>query len=407
MKLELNEYQIKRFIRTYGIDSYELCPCGSGKKYKWCCKAEPLECKTTNDLKQLYHNLKTEVWNRRKWKTQVCHWSGCADDTQRCHSIQNNRFLNQICDADKKVYHFIPMGTLGNESVELKDEPVSLASTFNGLCNTHDRELFEVIEANNPLIFSPEQQYALIYRNLYYMLSKKEVTQQIVIRTSLRGTPHYYQKDFVPHSSSEAQTVVDLILDLRKIQIAHQELNDIISDVESNYDAINHIWKIRNHVLFCSRIRTLRVQNPNFCFQTVREYLRKDEVDQMYSEATISNFQDKRYNHISTIVLPNIPMSQITVLFAISSRHSTQSPIDFLQHINQCSNQELIDILNNIVINAYEELYLSKNDFFDRFTPEEQTTIQDLFTQQTFKSDSVMLIDDVLSKPKFDLIRLL
>jgi len=298
------------------------------------------------------------------------------------------------------------MGTLENESVELKGETVSLASTFNGFCNTHDRELFEVIEANNLMTFSPEQQYALIYRNFYYMLSKKEVTQQIITRTSLRGSPRYYQKDFVPYSSDQAQTAVDLILDLRKNQILYQELNEIISDIETNYDTTKHIWQIRNQTLICNYIRTLRVQNPHFCFQTVREYLCKDEVDQLYSNSTISNFQDKRYNQISTIVLPDIPTSQITVFFAISCRHSTQSPIDFLNRVNQCSDQELVDILNNIVVDAYEELYLSKDNFFNKFTYDEQSTIQDLFTQQTYKSNSVTLIDDILSKPKFDLIRL-
>ncbi len=37
---------------------------------------------------------------------------------------------------------------------------MSLASTFNGFCNTHDRELFSVIEGNNQITYSPEQKYA-------------------------------------------------------------------------------------------------------------------------------------------------------------------------------------------------------------------------------------------------------
>lgn len=406
MVLNLDERQTRQFIRTFGVDRYELCPCGSGKKYKWCCKAAPLECKTHNDLKRLYHDLKAEVWNRRKWKSQMCHWTGCISDTQRCHSIQNNRFLNQIFDANKKVYHFIPMGTLENESVELNGETVSLASTFNGFCNTHDKDLFEIIEANNAMTFSPEQQYALIYRNFYYMLSKKEIAQQIITRTSLRGTPRYYQKDFKPHSSEEAQLAVDLILDLRKNQVTYQELKESISDIESNYNATKRTWEIKNPALVCSSVRTLNVENANFCFQTVREYLCKDEVDQMNDNATIFNFQDKRYNHISTIVLPDIATNQIKVLFAISLRHSTQSPVDFLHRVNECTDQELVDILNNIVIDGYEELYLSKDKFFNKFTLDEQSAIQDLFTGQTFKSNSPILMDDIIATPKFDIIRL-
>lgn len=240
MELVLDSYEITRFIRTYGVDTYEMCPCGSGEKYKWCCKAKIIECKDRNELKAVYHNLKSETWNRRKWKTQICHWPGCTEDTQRCHSIQNNRLLNQICGANKEVYHFIPMGTMENEKVELKEETISLASTFNGFCNTHDRELFAIVEGNNAITYSLDQQYALVYRNFCYMLCKKEVTEQIIISMSLRGTPNYYRKDFQPKTPGEAKTAVDLILGLRKHQITHQELMETLSSIGSNFDATNY-----------------------------------------------------------------------------------------------------------------------------------------------------------------------
>lgn len=224
MNIELKENEILNFIREYGVDIYKLCPCGSGKKYKWCCKENAINCTNNSELKKLYHNLKSETWNRRRWKTQQCHWKECQEETQRCHSIQNNRFLNQIYGSSKEVYHFIPMGTLETEKIELKDETVSFASTFNGFCNTHDRELFSIIEGNNEVTYSIEQKYALVYRNFYYMLCKKEIMQQIIIRTSLRGTPRYYSKDFKPRTSEEAKTVIDLILDMRKNQVMYQEL---------------------------------------------------------------------------------------------------------------------------------------------------------------------------------------
>lgn len=406
MDLMLDEHEIENFIRTYGIDTYEMCPCGSGNKYKWCCKAKAIECKGLNELKALYHNLKSETWNRRKWKKQICHWPGCTEDTQYCHSIQNNRFLNQICGTSKEVYHFIPMGTMEKEKVELKKETISLASTFNGFCNTHDRELFAIVEGNNPITYSLEQQYALAYRNFYYMLCKIEVTQQIIISMSLRATPNYYRKDFKPKTSKDAKTAVDLILSIRKSQKIYQELLKIISNIGSNYDAINHVWNIQNPTLIFSRVRTISVNNANFCFQTVREYLSKTEVEQMYTSPTIYNFKDKRYNYISTIILPNVAMSQITIFFAISSNHATESPLKFIKYVNECSNKELINILNNIILDAYEELYLSKSKLYDIFSTEQQDTIKDILTQQTFRNDDPTLLEDILSKPKFDFISL-
>jgi hypothetical protein len=406
MDLQLNEYEIRNFIRTYGIDPYEMCPCGSGVQYKRCCKEKTLEYKGRNELKALYHNLKSEVWNRRKWKTQICHWRGCVENTQYCHSIQNNRFLNQIYGANKEVYHFIPVGTMENEKVKLKEETVSFASTFNGFCNTHDRELFAIAEGNNAITYTLEQQYALVYRNFYYMLCKIEVTQQIIISTSLRATPKYYRKDFKPRTSEEAHTTVDLILSVRQSQKIYEELSEIISDIESNYDAINHVWNIQKPSLIFSNVRTISVNNANFCFQTVREYLSRTEVEEMYIKPTIYNFQDKRYNHISTIILPNVVTSQIDILFAISSKHTTESPLQFIEYINKCSDKELVDILNNIIIDAYEELYLSKSKLYDIFTLEQQDALKDILTQHTFSNNSQTLLDDILSIPKFNFISL-
>lgn len=406
MNIELKGEAILNFIHEYGVDIYELCPCGSGKKYKWCCKENSTPCTNSSELKKLYHDLKSEIWNRNKWKTQQCHWNGCQEDTQRCHSIQNNRFLNQICDVSKKVYHFIPSGSIEGELIDLQYETVTFASTFNGFCNTHDRELFSIIERNNKVIYSLEQKYALVYRNFYYMLCKKEIMQQIIIRTSLRGTPRYYCKDFKPRTSEEAKTVIDLILDMRKNQIMFHELWEMISEIESNYIQSNKSWNIQNPNLVFSNVRTIQVANPKFCFQTTREYLSEDEVSQMNLNPAIHDFVDKRYNHISTIILPDVQLGQITVFFAISAKHTTKSPLEFIEYIDKCTDERVIEILNNIVIDAYEELYLSKDAFLIFYTQEEQTQLKEILTRQTFMGDSTTLMKDILSEPKFPFIKI-
>lgn len=406
MIIELKEEAILNFIREYGVDNYEYCPCGSGKKYKWCCKENATPCKNNSELKKFYHDLKIEIWNRRKWKTQQCHWNGCHENTQRCHSIQNNRFLNQIYGPSKEVYHFIPMGSVETEIVELEAETVSFASTFNGFCNTHDRELFSIIEGNNQVTFSLEQKYALVYRNFYYMLCKKEIIQQIILRASLRGNPRYYSKDFKPRTSQEAKTVIDLILDMRKNQIMFHELQEIISDIESNYNQSSKSWVIQNPSLIFSNVRTIRVANPKFCFQTAREYLSEDEVAQMNFTPTIHDFINKRYNHISTIILPDVQSEQISVFFAISKKHTTKSPSEFIEYIDKCTDEQVIEILNNILIDAYEELYLSKDAFLKCYSSEEQTQLKEILTRQTFKDDSTTLMSNILSEPQFHFIKI-
>ncbi|RMC97790.1 SEC-C domain-containing protein [Clostridium autoethanogenum] len=405
-KIQLDLYETKEFFRKHGIDPYEKCPCGSGKKYKWCCKQNTTPCKSSNDIKRVYHNIKNEIWNRRNWKTMTCHWGKCCNDTQRCHSIQNNRFLSQICGIRKEVYHFIPKGTLGDERIELQEEPISLASTFNGFCNIHDKELFSIIEGSNDILYSIQQMYALVYRNFYYMLLKKEISQSIIFKKSIRSTPRYYQKEYKPRNSQDAQIALEMLLDLRKNQVMHDELLDIVSDIESNYDENRHTWDIINNCMIFSIVRTLKVTNANFCFQTVREYLLKSEVVAQQNTATIDDYQIKRYDHISTIVLPNVLNNEINVFFAISNRHKMGSPQDFIIHVNSCSDEEIIDILNNIIIDAYEELYISKNKMYDMVSPKLKKQVSDILLKQTFYNNVPLLLDDIYKSPKVKVLQL-
>lgn len=406
MELHLSANDVIKFIIDYGIDPYEMCPCGSGRKYKWCCKQNIKECKNTNELRALYHKLKIDVWNRNKWKPHNCHWKGCKEKAQYCHSIQNNRFLNQISGVRKEVYHFIPMGTMGKEEVRLKDETISFASTFEGFCNRHDRELFAIIEGNNEIIYSLEQLYAFVYRNFYYMLYKHEIMQEIVISASLRSMPKYYQKNFRPKRKEQFELAVDKIVELREKQMSYEQMQQITSDIALNYDEDTKCWRIKDETLIFSKIRTVTVKNAFFCFQTVREYLLKNEFEQMYKNPSIEILNDRRYNYISTIILPNTKTSEITIFFAISKRHKTKSPLEFIKYINKCTDKELINITNNIVLDAYEELYISKSRLYDMFTHEEQVTIQNIFTHKTFGKSHVTLLDDILSKSKFDFINL-
>lgn len=307
--------------------------------------------------------------------------------------------------CNKKVYHYIPKGSIEEESIQLQDESIYFASTFNGFCNTHDRELFAVIEGSNEIVYSIQQMYAMVYRNFYYMLLKKEITQSIIIKNSIRSTPKYYQKDFKPRNSHDAQIAVDLILDLKKNQVMREELFEVISDIESNYDEKNHTWDIINNCMTFSTVRTLKVTNAYLCFQTVREYLQESEVSvKQYN--TIYSYSIKRYNHVSTIVLPNVVKSEINVLFAISNKHQTDSPKDFITYVNSCSNEELINILNNIIIDAYEELYFSKSCMYDSLCPEFKKQICDVLLKQMSFNSVPLSIDDVYKAPKIRLLQL-
>lgn len=402
LKIELSQYEVEKFIRDYGIDTYDDCPCGSGKTFKRCCFENSIKINNYSEIKKLYHDLKIEIWNRRRWKKQICHWKGCLNETQNCHSIQNNRYLNQISNNKKEVYHFIPNGSLENEIIDLKEETVKFASTFNGFCNTHDRDLFINIESNNPIIYSIEQLYAFVYRNFYYMLCKNEVTSQIIIRKSLRCNAKYYKKDYIPKSPYYSQWAIELILNLRKHEAEIEEMKSLVSEIELNYDLSSISWRIINPILIFSNVRSIKVNNANFCFQTARKYIIKDSLDQ--SNGTIYDFKIKNFDYISTIILPDVAKSSITIFFTITTKHKSGKLLDFIDYVNRCSDSELMDILNNIILDGYEELYISKDKFYNDLTTKQQDMMKNVLTNNMFNYP--IFYEDLFLKPKFEFLSL-
>lgn len=404
MELKLEGAEVFKFIRDFGIDTYDLCPCGSGNKYKFCCKKKKIKLSNPNDIKSFYFKIKSDAWNRKKWQMRTCHWKDCNEDTQRCHSIQNNRYLDKICDDKKQVFHFVPTGNYSDEKIELQYESVSFASIFLGFCNSHDRKLFNVIEANNPITFSEEQLYSFIYRNFYYMYCKKEVVQQRIIQTHLQALPFYYSKSFIPKDDIEAQQSFDAILGFRKNEISKEELMETISRIESNFNETEEVWRVCNAALVISPIRVLQVQNPYLCFQTVREYLSNAETNGLYGNASVYNFTGKRYSHISTIVLPDIDNNQVQIFFAISSKCVSSKTREFLENVSVCTDEELRNCMNNIILNAYEELYMSRKDYYDNFTAEEQAGLQQLLYKTTYSENKPLWIEEIFQEPLFPFI---
>ncbi|MFC8563075.1 SEC-C domain-containing protein, partial [Peribacillus frigoritolerans] len=150
------------------IDPYELCPCGSDKKFKFCCyqkarkvRDEGFTPKNYNESRMNHELLK--VWESTDFK--FCFGfdeTECDGQIKSAHSIQNNRILNKI-SHDNHVYSMV--GKISNESpiASFKKISKNKASTFFGFCDTHDTELFKPIELkayNN----EPEQNFLFAFR---------------------------------------------------------------------------------------------------------------------------------------------------------------------------------------------------------------------------------------------------
>ena len=90
----LKEREIKKVIS----DIYIPCPCGSGKKYKFCCYG--IEDKKFHSPNELYMYV---VKQKNKKAFCIHNDEKCHKEIIKAHSIQNNKILSKLA-TDGHVY---------------------------------------------------------------------------------------------------------------------------------------------------------------------------------------------------------------------------------------------------------------------------------------------------------------
>lgn len=116
--------------------------------------------------------IKQALRNATKIKNEqcLCPYKECNIPVTRCHSIQNKRILAEI-STDNHVYRIkqdINKINHNNLTPKLAFEKCSIhgASTFNGLCNKHDSEIFRPIDTEKLTLQNVQHIFLLSYRSV-------------------------------------------------------------------------------------------------------------------------------------------------------------------------------------------------------------------------------------------------
>lgn len=166
----ISKAESKKFI----FSPYELCPCESGVKYKFCCHSKSKNSTTDNSK----YNSQRIIYESQKGFNEtdfeICfafNKDECDSKIIGAHSLQNNGVLDKI-SKDGHVY---------NLSFDIKDNLPTLkfnkigknrASTFLGFCKHHDKEYFSSIE-DQPYYGTELQNYLFAYRAFCFERHRK------------------------------------------------------------------------------------------------------------------------------------------------------------------------------------------------------------------------------------------
>ena len=159
------------------INNSEPCLCGSGKKFKECCKSKiftssnPYSEEILNNPQRINAILQ-KILDSTDFK--ICMYpdkSQCELPIKNAHTLQNNGVLSAISDKDHVMVTDL-LNKVRNGSI-IKKIGKNKATTFYGFCHYHDSYLFQDIETreyNN----EDKQNFLYAYRMIAQEAHKKE-----------------------------------------------------------------------------------------------------------------------------------------------------------------------------------------------------------------------------------------
>ena len=154
----------------------------------------------------------------------------CTEKLIRSHSIQDSRILEQLAQ-DNHVYMFkldyspIRKATISNPQmpqIEFKLISIHEASTFKGLCNPHDTEIFKPIDTENIDLDNPKHTFLLFYRTIIKELASLINASKMMQRGYLKKVESGLLPENVPceeglKAVSQMMNTYDMYLYKKKI----------------------------------------------------------------------------------------------------------------------------------------------------------------------------------------------
>lgn len=152
------------------IRDNELCPCGSGKTYKCCCKGKKAQFKESKKPPEV------QIMDRMRSSMPKCCLhpvkEECRGKIKEAHALQNNKIISLLAGDSRHVYMLnskkrpllVPMS---DEEiipiVEVSKVSANDATTETCFCDYHDNVVFAAIEKGAPNFEPDNQEMKFIY----------------------------------------------------------------------------------------------------------------------------------------------------------------------------------------------------------------------------------------------------
>jgi hypothetical protein len=193
-----------------------------------------------NRLKDILFGVQGELKEAEKYDVQPCQYPSstpCNEPAIAAHSVQNNGSLKEIADERGRVYTIKtePMVGYPPKLPDFKRIHRNNATTFKGLCNPHDTELFRPIDQNPLDPYDSEHAFLMAYRSLL----KEANTSMSVADMQQSAYDGLVNEGEISDSDKLHQTVRDQPREDAKPMLHEKKTLDRLY-LTSNYNGLRH-----------------------------------------------------------------------------------------------------------------------------------------------------------------------
>ncbi|MDT0123887.1 hypothetical protein Q9R46_14595 [Paenibacillus sp. RRE4] len=356
-------------INYVKIEPYELCPCDSGNKFKFCCFEKARNHKQKSKIDSTYTDARINHIIKQFWETtdfKTCLGfikEECEGDIKSAHSIQNNRILNRI-SKNGHVFKIETKGTRDGSQSTLEKISKNKASTFFGFCDKHDTELFRDIEVKG-YIGSPIQDFLFAFR-AHSIEHHKKIRQ-------LQTTKNLFKE--IP----SAMVNPDSVYPYRVAQL-----------------------DVRDHQLDYSYFREHFLMGEYNVVKTIRYTLNYEVRFSASSSFTVKHdLNGKTLNDIHGLGIEKMPSIFLNVFPAEGKTHILISYLladeaiykEYFEQIRILPEKELLNYLNFLIIEYTENVFFDP-DFIGEMSQKQKDSLLRSFESSIYLLEKLFLIEE-------------
>lgn len=317
------------------INNSEPCLCGSGKKFKECCKSKiflPSEIYSEDVLNNPQRINAILQKKMQDTDFKVCMYpnkNACKLPIKNAHTLQNNGVLSIIAENDHVMITDI-LNKVRNGSI-IKRISKNKATTFYGFCEYHDSTLFKDIELRE---YSKTNKQNFLYA--YRMIAQEYHKKQRVftsLQNSVKDNPSILRHSFV-------------VENYRMANLARADLKEYM-------DIFNNAYISQNFDILHTYVYEFSFQCQ---FAVTTMYI---PVSRLNGEKIVDIYSQQK-ERLPSIFMTIFPCNNSKSYFIMSCLEEDYSKIKaYLDDVEKLNEMELIRFLNWTLPMYSENIILS------------------------------------------------